>query len=154
MLTEQQWQTIGRLLGDGQADELGAASALVDELRAALRLLLGELGEQLGADSARYLDRIRRGELGPAAAAAGPLGSAPNEVTNLETSHAMLVALLMTHGGSHLLPLDALALDAMGHVDGSAYSVASVPVDHDYVRLAVVVRAEHAARTPQTDTEA
>jgi hypothetical protein len=70
------------------------------------------------------------------------------EVTNLEFGHAMLVALLMELGGSYELPLSAFATDAMGHVDGSAYSVEVRPIDQDHVRLAVVSRAEHARPQP------
>lgn len=70
-------------------------------------------------------------------------------VTNLEVSHALLVALLMTLGGSHVMPLSAITTDAMGHVDGSMYSVELSPIgDGEYVRLAVVARAEHARPQP------
>lgn len=73
-----------------------------------------------------------------------------SEITVQDGSHGLLVALLMSLGGSHVLPLSAFPLDALGHIDGTPYTVRVDPVgDGEHVRLVVVADAGHAQ--PQAD---
>jgi len=149
MLDEDDWRTIERVLGRGRADELGAALEQIEDLHHVVRMLLGEYGDHISAATRNYLERTRAGELGSAAAAAGPMAE-PDEpgLTNNDTLLGVLVALLMSFGGSYELPTSAFASDALGHVDGSSYSVEVQPVDRSHVRVAVVARAEHSRPQP------
>ncbi|MFF3959800.1 pRL2-19 [Streptomyces sp. NPDC001890] len=47
--------------------------------------------------------------------------------TPADMSHAMLIAILMHHGGSMELPAGAFAPDAIGGLDGSFHAVAMEP---------------------------
>ncbi|TLQ39026.1 pRL2-19 [Streptomyces marianii] len=55
-------------------------------------------------------------------------------------SHAMLIALLMHHGGSMILPAQAFETDAMGGPDGSFHAVEMTPLSDGTLRLSVVPR--------------
>lgn len=57
-----------------------------------------------------------------------------------DMSHAMLIALLMHHGGSMVLPAQAFESDAMGGADGSFHAVELTPLSDRTVRLSVVPR--------------
>ncbi|MFG2738444.1 pRL2-19 [Streptomyces harbinensis] len=54
-----------------------------------------------------------------------------------DMSHAMLIAVLMHHGGSMTLPLAAFAADAVGGADGAFHAVAMEPQQDGTVRLSV-----------------
>ncbi|MFD5328936.1 pRL2-19 [Streptomyces sp. NPDC127092] len=55
-------------------------------------------------------------------------------------SHAMLVAVLMHHGGSLDLPAEAFDTDALGDGRGAHHAVQLAPLDNGTVRLSVVAR--------------
>jgi hypothetical protein len=55
-------------------------------------------------------------------------------------SHAMLVAVLMHHGGSLDLPAAAFETDALGDGRGAHHAVQLAPLDDGTVRLSVVAR--------------
>jgi hypothetical protein len=57
-------------------------------------------------------------------------------------SHAMLVALLMHHGGSVDLPAEAFESDALGDGHGAHHAVQLAPLGDGTVRLSVVVRPD------------
>ncbi|WKK27850.1 pRL2-19 (plasmid) [Streptomyces olivoreticuli] len=60
--------------------------------------------------------------------------------TPAEMSHAMLIAVLMHHGGSITMPAAAFAADATGTADGTFHAVELLPFDDGTVRLSVVPR--------------
>ncbi|MFE4658197.1 pRL2-19 [Streptomyces hydrogenans] len=57
-----------------------------------------------------------------------------------EMSHAMLVAVLMHHGGSLDLPAEAFETDALGDSRGAHHAVQLAPLDDGTLRLSVVAR--------------
>lgn len=57
-----------------------------------------------------------------------------------DMSHAMLVAILMHHGGSLDLPVDAFEVDALGGPDGAWHAVAMIPQTDGTVRISVQPR--------------
>lgn len=57
-----------------------------------------------------------------------------------EMSHAMLLAVLMHHGGSMDLPASAFETDALGDTAGSFHAVQLDPLGGVRVRLSVVPR--------------
>ena len=57
-----------------------------------------------------------------------------------DMSHAMLIALLMHHGGSMDLPATAFETDALGAGDGAHHAVQLAPIGDGTVRLSVVAR--------------
>ncbi|CAM5592470.1 hypothetical protein SABIM44S_00005 [Streptomyces abikoensis] len=57
-----------------------------------------------------------------------------------EMSHAMLIAVLMHHGGSMTLPAGALDPDAASTSDGAFHAIELKPLDDGAVRLSVVAR--------------
>lgn len=57
-----------------------------------------------------------------------------------DMSHAMLVAVLMHHGGSLDLPAEAFETDALGDGRGAHHAVQLAPLDDGTVRLSVVAR--------------
>lgn len=57
-----------------------------------------------------------------------------------DMSHAMLVAVLMHHGGSLDLPAAAFEIDALGDGRGAHHAVQLAPLDDGTVRLSVVAR--------------
>lgn len=57
-----------------------------------------------------------------------------------EMSHAMLIAVLMHHGGSITLPASAIDADATGTSDGVFHAIELQPLDDGGVRLSVVPR--------------
>ncbi|MEU3220172.1 pRL2-19 [Streptomyces sp. NPDC006971] len=57
-----------------------------------------------------------------------------------DMSHAMLIALLMHHGGSMDLPAAAFETDALGDGRGAHHAVQLAPLDDGTVRLSVVAR--------------
>ncbi|MGW1252275.1 pRL2-19 [Streptomyces sp. NPDC002535] len=57
-----------------------------------------------------------------------------------DMSHAMLIAILMHHGGSMDLPADAFEADALGDGRGAHHAVALAPLDDGAMRLSVVAR--------------
>ncbi|MFE5078353.1 pRL2-19 [Streptomyces halstedii] len=57
-----------------------------------------------------------------------------------DMSHAMLIALLMHHGGSMGLPAAAFETDALGDGHGTHHAVQLAPLDDGTVRLSVVTR--------------
>ncbi|MYR41266.1 pRL2-19 [Streptomyces sp. SID5910] len=57
-----------------------------------------------------------------------------------DLSHAMLIALLMHHGGSMDLPAAAFETDALGDGRGAHHAVQLAPLDDGTVRLSVVAR--------------
>ena len=59
-----------------------------------------------------------------------------------DISHAMLVAILMHHGGSMALPAEAFEHDALGGLDGSWHAVAMEPQPDGTVRLSVRPRPD------------
>ncbi|MFJ6701124.1 pRL2-19 [Streptomyces sp. NPDC091272] len=59
-----------------------------------------------------------------------------------DMSHAMLLALLMHHGGSYTLPASAFETDAIGGPDGAFHAVEMTPLPDGRVQLAVVVRPD------------
>ncbi|MGW1037858.1 pRL2-19 [Streptomyces antibioticus] len=63
----------------------------------------------------------------------GPLSPA-------DMSHAMLIAVLMHHGGSLELPATAFEADALGDGRGAHHAVQLAPLDDGTVRLSVVAR--------------
>ncbi len=62
--------------------------------------------------------------------------------TPQDMSHAMLIAILMHHGGSLDLPASAFEADALGGRDGSWHAVAMEPQDDGTVRLSVRPRPD------------
>ncbi|GAA2836772.1 pRL2-19 [Kitasatospora aburaviensis] len=60
--------------------------------------------------------------------------------SNQDTSHGLLVALLMHLGGSADLPLSAFESDAMGGLQGEFHAVKIDPLDSTTIRLSVVPR--------------
>lgn len=65
------------------------------------------------------------------------MSSLPNPA---RMSHAMLIAVLMHHGGSMDLPAAALDPDATGTADGTHHAVQLATLDDGTVRLSVVAR--------------
>lgn len=59
-----------------------------------------------------------------------------------ELSHAMLIAVLMAHGGSMDVPASAFETDALGGRDGSFHAVSMEPLPDGTVRLAVQPRPD------------
>ncbi|MFE9335107.1 pRL2-19 [Streptomyces sp. NPDC006925] len=59
-----------------------------------------------------------------------------------DMSHAMLLAILMHHGGSLELPAAAFEPDAIGGRDGAFHAVALEPQDGGTVRIAVRPRPD------------
>ncbi|WP_431985251.1 pRL2-19 [Streptomyces qinglanensis] len=59
-----------------------------------------------------------------------------------DMSHAMLLAILMHHGGSLTLPAEAFEPDALGGRDGSWHAVAMELQPDGTVRLAVRPRPD------------
>lgn len=57
-----------------------------------------------------------------------------------DMSHAMLVAVLMHHGGSVDLLAGAFETDALGDSRGAHHAVQLAPLDNGTVRLSVVAR--------------
>lgn len=57
-----------------------------------------------------------------------------------DMSHAMLVGVLMHHGGSIDLPAEAFEIDALGDSRGAHHAVQLAPLDDGTVRLSVVAR--------------
>ncbi len=57
-----------------------------------------------------------------------------------DMSHAMLIAVLMHHGGSMDLPAEAFETDALGDGRGAHHAVQLAPLDDGTVRLSVVAR--------------
>ncbi len=60
----------------------------------------------------------------------------------VDMSHAMLIAVLMHHGGSMTLPATAFEHDALGGQDGSWHAVAMEPQADGRVRLTVRPRPD------------
>lgn len=54
-----------------------------------------------------------------------------------DMSHAMLIAVLMHHGGAMELPADAFEADALGGRDGAWHAVAMEPQESGRIRLTV-----------------
>lgn len=61
-----------------------------------------------------------------------------------DMSHAMLLAILMHHGGSLELPADAFQADALGGPDGSWHAVSMHPTEAGTIRIAVAPRPHDA----------
>ncbi|WP_406128010.1 pRL2-19 [Streptomyces sp. NBC_00989] len=59
-----------------------------------------------------------------------------------DLSHAMLIAVLMSQGGSVTLPPGSFAPDALGGLDGSWHAVAMEPQPNGTVRLSVRPRPD------------
>jgi hypothetical protein len=59
-----------------------------------------------------------------------------------DMSHAMLVAILMHHGGSMDIPADAFVADALGGRDGSWHAVAMEPQANGTLRISVRPRPD------------
>lgn len=57
-----------------------------------------------------------------------------------EMSHAMLIAILMHHGGSMDIPADAFGTDATGTTDGAFHAVEMRPQPDGTLRVSVVPR--------------
>ncbi|MFF3265310.1 pRL2-19 [Streptomyces sp. NPDC002932] len=62
--------------------------------------------------------------------------------TPADMSHAMLVAILMHHGGSLDLPADAFTPDAIGGRDGAFHAVAMEPQTDGTIRISVQPRPD------------
>jgi len=62
--------------------------------------------------------------------------------TPADMSHAMLIAVLMHHGGSIDLPAEAFESDAIGGRDGSFHAVAMEPQPDGTIRLSVRPRPD------------
>ncbi|MFJ5851265.1 pRL2-19 [Streptomyces sp. NPDC092903] len=60
--------------------------------------------------------------------------------TPADMSHAMLVAILMHHGGSLDLPSEAFTPDAIGGRDGGFHAVAMEPQTDGTIRISVQPR--------------
>ena len=60
--------------------------------------------------------------------------------TPADMSHAMLIAILMHHGGSLDLPAGAFTPDALGGMDGAFHAVAMEPQLDGTVRISVQPR--------------
>ncbi|MFB7853491.1 MULTISPECIES: pRL2-19 [unclassified Streptomyces] len=60
--------------------------------------------------------------------------------TPADMSHAMLIAILMHHGGSLDLPAGAFAPDALGGFDGGFHAVAAEPRPDGTIRISVQPR--------------
>lgn len=65
-----------------------------------------------------------------------------SHINPADMSHAMLLALLMHHGGSLELPVSAFEADALGAGDGSWHAVALEPIADDTLRLSVRPRPD------------
>ena len=59
-----------------------------------------------------------------------------------DLSHAMLLAILMHHGGSLTLPASAFEVDALGGFDGAFHAVGMEPQPDGTVRLLVRPRPD------------
>nr|WTE08794.1 pRL2-19 [Streptomyces anulatus]WTE08806.1 pRL2-19 [Streptomyces anulatus] len=59
-----------------------------------------------------------------------------------DMSHAMLIAILMHHGGSMELPAGAFTADALGGLDGSWHAVAMEPQPGGTLRISVRPRPD------------
>ncbi|MFF2604184.1 pRL2-19 [Streptomyces californicus] len=59
-----------------------------------------------------------------------------------DMSHAMLIAILMHHGGSMELPASAFSADALGGLDGSWHAVAMEPQPDGTMRISVRPRPD------------
>ncbi|MEK8175001.1 pRL2-19 [Streptomyces sp. M19] len=57
-----------------------------------------------------------------------------------DMSHALLIAVLMHHGGSMDLPTDAFEADALGDGRGAHHALQLARLDAHTVRLSVVAR--------------
>ena len=68
------------------------------------------------------------------------------------SSHGLLVAVLMAHGGSIALPPSAFEPDAMGDAEGRLYGVGMEPNDTGGVRL-MVINHHGGPVTPNTEEE-
>lgn len=66
----------------------------------------------------------------------------PGNLGPADMSHAMLVALLMHHGGSMTIPAEAFQADALGGLDGAWHAVAMEPQGDGTVRLSVRPRPD------------
>ncbi|MFJ4051755.1 pRL2-19 [Streptomyces coelicoflavus] len=60
--------------------------------------------------------------------------------TPADMSHAMLIAILMHHGGSIELPAGAFTPDALGGMDGAFHAVAMEPQADGTIRISVQPR--------------
>ncbi|MGW6016242.1 hypothetical protein [Streptomyces sp. NPDC055210] len=59
-----------------------------------------------------------------------------------ELSHAMLVAILMSNGGSQVVPYSAMAPDALAGRDGALHAAALEQLPGGYVRISVCPRPD------------
>ncbi|MEU3978454.1 pRL2-19 [Streptomyces bacillaris] len=59
-----------------------------------------------------------------------------------DMSHAMLIAILMHHGGSMDIPADAFQADALGGPDGAWHAVALEPQTNGTLRISVRPRPD------------
>ncbi|MGW8890144.1 hypothetical protein, partial [Streptomyces sp. NPDC055749] len=75
---------------------------------------------------------------GPDGHPLGPRGGVM--ATPADMSHAMLIAILMHHGGSLDLPAGAFQKDALGGLDGAFHAVAMEPRLDGTVRISVQPR--------------
>lgn len=62
--------------------------------------------------------------------------------TPADLSHAMLIAILMHHGGSLELPAAAFEADAIGGMDGAFHAVAMEPQPSGVIRISVRPRPD------------
>ncbi|MFF4902595.1 pRL2-19 [Streptomyces sp. NPDC001068] len=62
------------------------------------------------------------------------------QLSPADMSHAMLIAVLMHHGGSMDLPTSAFEADALGDGSGAHHAVQLAPLDPTTMRLSVVAR--------------
>ncbi|MFB8384962.1 pRL2-19 [Streptomyces rubiginosohelvolus] len=63
-------------------------------------------------------------------------------ISPADMSHAMLVAVLMHHGGSLTLPTSAFEADALGGAAGEWHAVSMEPQTDGTIRLAVQPRPD------------
>lgn len=59
-----------------------------------------------------------------------------------DMSHAMLIAILMHHGGSMEIPASAFVADALGTQDGAWHAVSMEPQANGTLRIAVRPRPD------------
>jgi hypothetical protein len=62
--------------------------------------------------------------------------------TPADMSHAMLIAILMHHGGSLEIPASAFEPDAIGGLDGAFHAVAMEPQPGGTIRISVRPRPD------------
>lgn len=65
-----------------------------------------------------------------------------SRINPADMSHAMLVAILMHHGGSLTLPAGAFVADALGGADGSWHAVGMEPQTDGTIRITVQPRPD------------